>query len=356
MVWLSILLMLPGVCLSRTGQDNLVSPELLEHAAMETVWVTKLPLKSSERLHRLVMLGDNVYALSDQNFIFCLNRDKGDYRFSRPFAPPGFTMLGFDLYQGRLISVVGSRLIEIDTVSGRELRSQSLGFGVTCPAVRNGGYFYIAGSDGRLRVFRAEDRVKLFEVAAQNQSLITSVVAGDDYVAFATAAGNVICIAPDAPKRIWQFDAGDGVVGPMVRDKAQLFLASRDTYVYDLSMTGARRPLWKYQAEAILGTGPVVAKDVVYQYVDDKGLTAIDKKSGKFMWQVVKGAALLAQSSRRAYVITRQGEFVAMDNEKRRRIYSANFAAVSRYATNLVDSKIYIGDEKGRVACIRPVE
>jgi outer membrane protein assembly factor BamB len=323
---------------------------------MNTVWVTKLPLKDNERLQELVMLGDNVYALSDQNFIFCLNRDKGDYRFSRPFAPPGFTVLGFDLYKGRLISVVGSRLIEIDTLSGRELQSQSLSFGVTCPAVRNSGYFYIAGADGRLRVFRAADRVRLFEVTAENESLITSVVAGDDYVVFATAAGNVICITPDKPQRIWQFDVGDGVVGQMVRDKQQLFLASKDTYIYELSMSGARRPLWKYQTEAILGTGPVVTQDVVYQYVNEKGLTAIDKKSGKFLWQVSKGAALLAQHGANAYVITRQGEFVAMDNKKRRRIYSANFAGVSRYATNLVDSKIYIGDEKGRVACIRPVE
>ena len=356
LAWLSGLAMLSGVCFSQGGHGDLVSPELLEHAGMDTVWVTKLPLKDNERLEKLVMLGSNVYALSDQNFIFCLNREGGDYIFSRPFAPPGFTVLGFGLYEDTLISVVGSRLIEINTVSGRELSSQSLAFGVTCPAVRNSEHFYIAGADSRLRVFRAADRVKLFEVAAENQSLITSVVAGDDYVVFATAAGNVICITPDKPNRIWQFDVGDGVVGAMVRDKEQLFLASKDTYVYELSMSGGRRPLWKYQTEAILGIGPVVTKDVVYQYVNAKGLTAIDKRSGKFMWQVAKGAALLAQGSGRAYVITQQGEFVAMDNEKMRLIYSANFARVSRYATNLVDAKIYIGDERGRVACIRPVE
>ena len=33
-----------------------------------------------------------------------------------------------------------------------------------------------------------------------------------------------------------------------------------------------------------------------------------------------------------------------------------NFAGVSKYVANAIDSKIYIGDEAGQVACLRPIE
>ena len=346
-----------GACVSGVGPaEPLVSQDLLEHAGLQTVWVTKLPLKANEHLGRLFIIGDSLYALSNQNYIVSLNREKGSSLFSRGFAPAGFTVLDVKSYEDKLISVAGSKLVEIDPVSGRELSSNSLGLGVTCPVVRNKGHFYIAGADSRLRAFRAEDHVKLFEVAAENESLITSVIADDNYVIFGTVAGNVICITPNGPRRRWQFDAAAGILQPIVRDGESLFAASKDTHVYKLDVTRGTPPVWKYQTAAILDRGPRVTAQVVYQYVNEKGVTDIDKNSGRFMWEVHKGVDLLAEALGRAYVITHEGEFVVMDNRSMKRLYSANFAAVSKYAPNTVDSKIYLGDQSGRIVCLRPVK
>ncbi|MHC4659659.1 MAG: outer membrane protein assembly factor BamB family protein [Planctomycetota bacterium] len=313
-------------------------------------------MKKRESLEQLFILGNRIYALSDHNYIVSINREKGNFVFSRPFAPPGFGVLGLEHYKDRLISMVGNRLVEINPETGTELRSKRIGYGVTCPVARNSSYLYVAGADRRLRTYRAEDRVKLFEVAAQNDSLITSVIADDRLVVFATDVGNVISITPDRPEQVWQFDAADGIVGPIVRDGESLFVASKDTYVYKLNIRRGSPPVWKYQAEAILNKAPRVTREVVYQYVRDKGLTAIDKKTGKFMWQVKEGLDLLAEAKGRAYVIKKSSELVVMDNKRKRQLYSVNFAGVSRYAANVADSKIHIADEAGRIACLRPVE
>jgi hypothetical protein len=45
-----------------------------------------------------------------------------------------------------------------------------------------------------------------------------------------------------------------------------------------------------------------------------------------------------------------------MDNVSAKKLYSVNFAQVSRYAANITDSKIYIANEQGRIACLQPVE
>jgi len=45
-----------------------------------------------------------------------------------------------------------------------------------------------------------------------------------------------------------------------------------------------------------------------------------------------------------------------MDNAKARKLYSVNFAHVSKYAANAMDDKIYIADKRGRIACLEPTE
>jgi len=339
--------------------QRLVSRKLLEQARLKIQWETKLPIEATERLDRLFILGNRIYALSDHNYFVSLSRETGHEVFSRSFAPPGYTMLGLGLYKDeldkdQLISIIGNSLVEISPEFGTELRRKSLGFGVTCPAARNSSYFYLAGVDNRLRVLRAKDKVELFQVDAEK--IITCIIADDDFVVFSTDAGNVTSMAPDKPNLLWRFEAGDGIVGPMVRDGESLFVASKDTYVYKLDVGQGRTPVWKYQTGGILDTSPRVTADVVYQYVHYQGLSAIDKNRGTLIWQLPEGVDLLAEADGKAYVITNAGTLVVMDNKKAKRLHSVNFASVSKYGANVTDSKIYIADEAGRITCLIPLE
>jgi len=114
--------------------------------------------------------------------------------------------------------------------------------------------------------------------------------------------------------------------------------------------------VWKYQTAGMLEKAPRVTEEVVYQYVRGKGVTAINKESGKFMWSVPGGDDLLAEARGKAYVITKNRTLVVMDNVRAKKLYSVNFAGVSRYAANPADSRIYIADERGRIACLQPIE
>lgn len=336
------------------GSDCLISAELLEHGKLELVWENKLPMKGSESLEQLHILGNRIYGLSSRNYMVSLNREKGSVIFSRSVAPAGLPVVGLSLYEDELFSIIGNDLTQMNPEFGTELSSKRLAFGVACPAVRNSGYFYVAGTDRRIRGFRSDDKVKVFESGAKNDSRVTSVVADEDFIVFGTDAGNVVSVEAGRPVYLWQFDAEDSIAGSIARDGGSLFVASKDTNVYRLDVDTGKL-VWKYQAGAVLDKGPVVTRGVVYQCVRKNGLAAIEKASGKFMWQLEGGAALLAESGGKAYVITNIGELVVMDNRKAKRLYSVNFSGVSRYVTNLSDSKIYIADEGGRIACIRPI-
>jgi outer membrane protein assembly factor BamB len=334
--------------------QRLISPELLRQARLEIVWENKLPIARGEKLDRLSIVGDRLYALSNHNYIFSLDSNKGNEKFSRSLASAALTVLGLDVYEGELITLIGNRLVEISAEFGTELRGKSLDFGVTCPAARNSTHFYLGEADKQLRVLRAKDKVSLFKVTVDED--ITSIIADDRLVVFSTEGGSVTAMAPDRRLQLWQFNAGDGIVGPVVRDGESLYAASKDTYIYKLDVQNGTVPLWKHQTGAILETSPRVASDSVYQYVHYKGLSAIDKDSGRLIWQLPEGLDLLAEANRKAYVITGAGTLVVMDNNKAKRLYSIDLETVSKYASNTTDSRIYVGDDMGRVVCLRPVD
>jgi outer membrane protein assembly factor BamB len=338
------------------GSSSMISPALLDHASLKAVWEQKLPLKKGEKFVSVTLLGDRLYLRSDQNYMWSLDRAKGDVVFSRSIALPGIPVLGLVSYENSLISVIGNKLVELDVNSGKEQRVSDLDLSIVAPPARNSQFFYIGAADRRLHVLRVKDLVQTFPVTADNDSLITTIAADESVVAFGTDAGNLVGMTPDAPTRLWQFKATEAVAGPVIRDGDSFYFASTDTNVYRVDVTNAAAATlaWRYQSEAILDRPPRVTKDFVYQYAVGRGLTAITKQTGKAAWSLPEGVDLLAEAGNKAYVITKTRTLAVMDNAAGKKLFAMNLAPVTDHAANTTDAQIYIADETGRVACLEP--
>ncbi len=338
----------------------LVSPILLKHARLKMLWNNKLPIKENESLDRLLLFENRLYAASDRNFVMSLNQKNGKIIFGRTIEPSGLPIAGAKIYDNEFIYVSSSsKLVQVNAQSGNVLKTTDVKISVSCPVARNSSFFYIAGTDKRLHAIHAENMVQAFEVSAQNESAITSVIADESSVIFATAAGNIICIAPDLPRRLWQFDAPKAIAGEVIRDGLSLYFASEDTNVYRVDMVGMpeqTRLIWKHQTAAILKDAPIVTREIVYQHVKGKGLTAINKNTGTALWHVPGGVDLLTEAKNKAYVITDTRTLVVMDNIKAKKLYAVNLTGVTKHASNITDDKIYIADNIGRIACLQPIE
>jgi outer membrane protein assembly factor BamB len=361
---IALLVSLSASCAFQSGAGSslkpLVSSELLKHAKLKMLWDNELPIKKNENLDRLLLFDKYLYAISNRNFILSLNQKNGSIIFGKTIETAGLPITGMRLYDNEIMYVSSdSQLVQFNAQSGIVEKSTDIGFSVTCPVARNSNYFYIAGADNRLHAIHAGNRVQAFEVAAENNSTITSVIADENFVIFATAAGNIISIAADEPRRLWQFDAGVAIAGQLIKDGMSLFFACKDTNVYRVDMVGPpenKRLVWKYQTEAVLNDSPIVTQDIVYQRVGNKGLTAINKQVGTALWKVPKGVDLLTEARNKAYVITSTRTLVVMDNIKAKELYTVNFAEVTKYVSNITNDKIYIADDRGRIACLQPVE
>jgi len=364
-LFVSFLVVQTGFAVEKPPQ-RLVSTELLKHAGLKILWEQQLPIKSrkgwpgpkTESLEQLRILDNRIYVFSDRNYIISLDRENGKWIFGKAFTPGSLPVGGLKLYRDELLSANGNKLTEIDLETGEELRAMEIGYTIICPAARNSSYFYLSGTDRRLHTLNADNRVQVFEVSADNDSRITSIIAEEDYVIFGTDRGNVVSIKPDGPTRLWQFDAAGAIAGEIIRDGRSLFFASEDSNVYRVDMTGLpgrKSFVWKYQMPGLLEKEPRVTRRFVYQYTRTKGVTAIDK-GGSFLWHVPGGVDLLTEHNNKAYVITENSKLVVMDNNRAKKLFSVNFNGVTRHAANVMDSKIYIADEHGRITCLQPVE
>jgi outer membrane protein assembly factor BamB len=340
-------------CLAAEGPiAPLVAKELLQDAGLGQVWQTKLAVKKEgERLVILTLLGDKVYALTSTNYLFCLNKDTGNLAFGLQVAPNGFPVLEPQRYENNFLVVAGNQLVQIDATLGTITRTEKFDYTVTSPIVRNALYFYATGMDSRIHAIGIAANAFLFEAAATNGSMPTTVLATKKNFVFATDKGNVVCISATGPSQVWQFDATDKITAQLVKDNNDLYVASWDTRIYKLDASSGKQ-VWNCQLGGMLKQSPQVTHDAVYQFAAGEGVTAIDKVNGKPLWTVEDGIDLLAQINGKAFLMTNNHTAAAVDSATHKRLYTINFAQVVLHASNTVDGKIYVADHAGRVACI----
>lgn len=339
----------------RAAEKWLVDSGMLGDEKLQMVWEHKIPIQATENLETLIIIDDHIYGISDKNFMTAFDREKGTVVFNKTLAANNVPFWGLERFEDILFTISGNRLIEMSLQSGKQLTELKLDYGITAAAARNKVCYYIAACEGRMRVLRASDKVKLFDVSAENPSDITSIAASEESVAFSTKAGDVISIRPSAAYKLWQFKADSEIIAPMVQDGNDLVFAAKDAGLYCISAaTGQLK--WKYRLGAVPKKAPVVTVNKVYQYVPGVGLAAINKKTGKLIWNISDGLAMLAESANRTYIKTSNGNLTVIDDQKGKKLYSLNFKSAKLYASNTTDSYIYIADQKGRIACLKPVE
>lgn len=360
-VWFAVWFLIMGFGLEAAQPSPLLSPELLLEAGFELNWEVHLPVKTGvgEKLERLYIFDPYLVVLTNQNFLFCRDRLDGSRRFEMQIAEPRLPVAEPLWLEGRLFLLVGSHLIIVDPSVGTVIRKEDLGEAAASRGVclaRNERFVYIAGADHRLHAYQIQedgDHVELFSATADDDSAITSILATNEQVFFATDSGAVVAMKTDEPVKLWQYNCSGPMTAPLVLDGEALYAAGEDTKLYKLDVSTGKMlwPMPFFAGQEIL-RAPVVGRSLVYLNAGRNGLFGVSKESGQEVWNVPSGQSLLCESGQKAYIFAAPAVIVVMDNTKGRPLYSVNAAGVTHCAVNQVDAKIYLADEEGRAACL----
>jgi outer membrane protein assembly factor BamB len=358
LVW-SVIIFFLGLGLAGAGNDDLVRPDLLSQAGLQSAWQIQLPLKPLEQVERLNVFGDYLYVLTDRNFFFCIDRNTGAVHTLLQIATAGLPVLPPLYFEKNSAFLVGQELKIFNPVTGQITRTMKLSQmdGSRGGIAQNSTFLYICGSDNRLYAFTADEGISAFTVTADNDSAIYSVLATDEMVWFGTVAGNIVAISPASPQKIWQRNLSGKMTVPLILDGGFIYAAGLDTKLYKFDATRGT-PVWEIP---FLAGGPIrdpliLGKTCVYVYTVNTGLHAVDKQTEKEVWPPLsQGCAVLAEKGNLAYVYVQPGILSVMDNAAGKEVLSVNIAGVDRYAMNMTDSKVYLADKKGRVLAAAPV-
>ncbi|MBL7214352.1 MAG: PQQ-like beta-propeller repeat protein [Phycisphaerae bacterium] len=334
----------------------LVPHALIRQAGWTYSWQINLPVKTNEQIDRVFLHDQYLYALTDTNILFCIDRQEGKTLYAVTLCQKDLPLCSPIFYEGRLGFIAGNQIHVFDPSNGIVQEAEAIeqvGNIFECGVSRNTDFIYITGSDKRLHAISPDGYWQAFTATADNDSAISSVIATDSVVVFATQAGNVVGIKPDAPKKLWQYDISGPIRANIVTDGKSIYTAGMDAKLYKLNIqTGTLAWDIPFHAGAPVLDPAVIGNDVIYLYNDLNGLYAVNKNDGKAVWNVADGKNTLCESGEKAFVYARPGILKVMDNKTGKELYSVNFSEVQRYAENMTDSVLYVADEGGRLMSI----
>ena len=351
---LSLLLAFVFLTVLPSESNAVVSEKLLGQAGLKTAWQNAIALNAKEKVQKITILGEYLYILTDSNYLFCLDRNTGRLVFAVSTAAANLPVFEPIAYENFAYIVAANNLIAIDLQQGTEVYRKKIPFSVSARAAVNSSHFYFAGRDNVLHASDLSSLLETFRVGANDASGITSIIAVDNSVFFATQGGSIVRMAATEPKRIWQFEAVGAIEAPLTKTSNWLYASGKDTNLYKLD-AGNGNLVWKFQTGSGLTTPARATETTVYQYAINKGLYAINAESGKQLWLLPDGVDLLAQDGDTAYVFDKNNICVVMDNKQAKNIYKINFASVTNFAANPYDSNIYIMGNKS-ISCIKPIK
>ena len=338
--------------------DNaaLVSAELIQEAGWTHNWQMNLPLKPGERIDRLRVMDSRLFAITDTNVLFCIDRKDGRVTSSTQLSASRLPVCRPAYYEDKFWFMVGGEMLVFDPSFGdftlREKFPQ-VGNSAECGLARNKDYVYISGSDNRLHAINTDGFWQQFTATADNDSPIVSLLATDEIVVFATQAGNVVGMSPDQAQKIWQYDTTGKIKGQLVLDGGDIYIGSFDSKLYKLRLSDGKLS-WKspFHSGAPIQDSFAVGGEIIYLYTPLNGLYGVNKQSGKSVWQVASGEGMICETSQKGFVFASPGIVKVMDNKTGAELYSVNFSSVQRYAVNTTDAVMYLADTSGRLMSV----
>jgi hypothetical protein len=93
----------------------LIEESRLASSDLKIDWQYNLPLSDTESISRMRIFANRLFILSDRNYLTCLNRADGNVIFSNFIEKERLPYIGLEYYKGLLITLVGSKVVEVNT-------------------------------------------------------------------------------------------------------------------------------------------------------------------------------------------------------------------------------------------------
>ncbi|MFH1747485.1 MAG: PQQ-binding-like beta-propeller repeat protein [Planctomycetota bacterium] len=351
--WMVIALVAPLAL----AEEDYIPDATLSVAKLVKTWQLRLPLEADQRLVDLYLVDDQVYATTNDGFVFAIHAPTGANRWLRRAAQEGYRIRRPCHVGERAVFVSPTTILQVDRRYGDGISKTELRFAAGTGAITDGVRLIIGGLDRRVYAIDAAN--PLYSWKSITNAPITSTPAlynGSLFVA--SSDGTVYSCTAEKKAFRWQTSTYSSITADLVADEGGVYVASRDNslYLYDLLFGEIR---WRARFSGPLYEAPVLAGDRAYQFCPDDGLVAVNTSvigiDERFQWKLPRGRTLLTIDEKYAYILSQDETVLVVGLEDGQIVHTIAVAGFTITAPDSAETVLYLANPDGRIFCARPV-
>ena len=377
---------------------SLTHPSVLAKAGLESYWQLELNLPKGEKIDRLYLLDENLYCLTNTNYLIAVDAAKGVRKWVRRIADPGVTVYRpchgsrvpmrkqvpdirevilppapETLTPADLVLInTPDYVLALDRATGKRWRkigfdAKPHDFVANTGGGCDGALFYVGSARGQCYAIRINETVIAW-VLPTGDTLSAAprchnpggsnrvFVAGEDaelYIALAEAP--LSRVWPPEGTRQWPAMAGPVTAEFHVDDRA-CFIPCVSRRVYAFAPSGGQ-PLWRFTCGGALVDPIQVSENTVFQCAEGDRLYALNPANGTLRWSMPRGrrvlAAMPADEVPTAYLVDYARNLLVVDEILGKIRASIPLTGCELFADNTSAPAIYVGSRSGQLHCLR---
>lgn len=346
------------------GTDNgglALDANSLHQAKLTVAWNMKLPLSISERIEKVTLLDEHVYAVSDRGILYCVRAESGLLRWQIPIADPGddsFPVVHAETREGLgPVVVTQARTVRlVDRKTGENLGEYKLAASAVASAAADDERIYVAQVNQRYAAYRRKDG-QISWTHTADAPIHMAPILRNNYIMFTNDSGRIYMFSVSDRSSIWGVKLDANLVEPVFMNEQDLFFVCKDYRLYSVDTgIGAENNAyrWRFRLNGAVSRGPVVADDMIFQIDPIDGMIALQRASGEPIWKIRDAHYFLGRSRSKAYLFNDNEEtLLAIDGKSGKKMAAVPVRGASFYPANLQTDAIFFADKLGKIACVR---
>jgi hypothetical protein len=327
-------------------------------------WSIDLGSASPVEVESIHVSGDYLFVIGKNRLSYVILKETGKLVTVHAIAELGEILPPFT--NGKVFAYPVSTSVEVFGLDGKSTRTVDLKSAVRSTGVYSDDTVFIgvtAQNGGRVR---GVDPTRTYDTPKWEVMTFGALLAAPAYydqtAFFATESGRVYALN-DNGQGVWPLTGGYLQVGSVLADLSAdsfgLYVASTDTRLIAVNRESGRI-IWQYFAGQPLYEQPVPTTETVYLPVRQQGLVALPKLEGDFSrkpkWISREATQFLAEDDRYAYVRLRGNAIGAVRKDSGSVVFRSPGTKLTHFVSNPTAGGLVLGaTDDGKVVGIRPV-
>lgn len=337
------------------AEADYLNREILREAGLAKFWQLQLPLDPRERLRDVYLVDDQLYAATDEGYVFAVHAHTGVIRWMKKVSDRARRVRRPCHADNRTVFLSDVLMTQFDRLTGDGVLRAGLANLAGSAPTSDGARVYYGSVNQRFYAMDVESGYEVWKVGTNGRITGRPVVWQGYLYVVSHDTGVYACQAADKRQHWVARTTGVNSADPAI-DENGLYVASEDhsLYLFDLGFGQIR---WRARFSGPLYEPPILAGDVAYQYCPDDGLVAVNTGTvdveQRFRWKLPRGRTLLTVDGQHAFVWTLDQTVAVVDLATGRVVRTIPAGGFSIPVPSPGDGALYLADEAGRIFCAR---